>query len=81
MVNWMENDMAKSYEEIVAEGHAKRVAHFVRYMGSAVAIGVKEDALVLDAIEIFGFCDRDARPIVKDAMKAVRVYTLIKSTG
>ena len=69
MVNWMEIDMAKSYEEIVAEGHAKRVAHFVRYMGSAVGVGVTEESLLADAIAIFGFCARDARPIVKDAMK------------
>ena len=69
MVKRMEIDMAKSYEEIVAEGHAKRVAHFVRYMGSAKAVGTPEADLLADAIEIFGYCARDARPIVKDALK------------
>jgi hypothetical protein len=51
-----------SFDDFVAKEHAKRVAHFVRFAkaGNAPTLAA--------AIEIFGFCARDAAPIVEDAV-------------
>jgi hypothetical protein len=52
------------FETFVAKEHQKRVTHFVRYCTSE-----NRAPRIADAIEIFGFCKRDATPIVEDAIK------------
>jgi hypothetical protein len=52
------------FNDFVAKAHQKRVTHFVRYCTST-----KRAPKIADAIEIFGFCERDAKPIVEDAIQ------------
>jgi hypothetical protein len=53
-----------NFEEFAAKAHQKRVTHFVHYCTST-----KRAPCVADAIEIFGFCEADAKPIVEDAIQ------------
>ena len=52
------------FETFVAQEHQKRVTHFVRYCTCE-----NRAPKIADAIHIFGFCKRDATPIVEDAIK------------
>jgi hypothetical protein len=52
------------FETFVAKEHQKRVNHFVNYCTST-----KRAPKIADAIEIFGFCERDAKPLVEDAIQ------------
>lgn len=53
-----------TFDEFVAREHQKHVDHFVNYCTT-------EDRApkLADAVYIFGFCERDAKPIVEDAIK------------
>ena len=56
--------MKDSFDEFVAKEHKKRVDHLVRYANA-------DDSHVPNlaaAMEIFGICERDAAPIVEDAI-------------
>ena len=54
----------ETFSEFVARQHRIHVNHFVDYC-------ITEDRAptVADAVVIFGFCERDAKPIVEDAIK------------
>ena len=56
--------MSESFEEFVAREHRKRVDRFVNYCTTE-----NRAPVVADAIHIFDFCERDAKPIVEDAIK------------
>ncbi len=58
--------MNLTWDEFVAREHAKRVAHFVNYINST-----NRAPKLADVVEIFGFCDRDAKPILEDAIVAL----------
>lgn len=53
-----------TFEAFVAKEHQKRVNHFVRYCTAE-----NRAPRLADAVEIFGFCERDAKPIVTDAIQ------------
>lgn len=55
-----------TFEDFAKKEHAKRVAHFVRYIDAH-----KHKPTIEECIEIFGFCERDARPIYNDAVAVV----------
>jgi len=56
-----------SYADFEKREHAKRVNHFVRFINAH-----NHKATIADAIEVFGFVEKDARPIYEEAMsKAV----------
>jgi len=55
--------MSKLYDDWAAEQHAKRVAHFCWYINST-----GRAPKLADVCEVFGFCERDAKPILKDAV-------------
>jgi len=56
--------MSESFEEFVAREHKKRVNHFINYCTTE-----NRAPKIADAIHIFGFCERDAKPIVEDAIQ------------
>jgi hypothetical protein len=53
-----------SYSEFCKAEHQKRVKHFVNFIKSDTT----HSPTIQDAIEIFGFCERDAREIFNDAI-------------
>ncbi len=55
-----------TFDEFVQKEHTRRVAHLVRF---AKAENVKPT--LADTVEIFGFCERDAQPILDDAIKVM----------
>jgi hypothetical protein len=55
-----------TFDEFVAQEHKKRVAHFVNYINST-----NRAPKLADVVEIFGFCERDAKPILADAIVAL----------
>jgi hypothetical protein len=55
-----------TFTEFCKREHEKRVAHFVRFVdatGNAPSVA--------NAEHIFGFCARDAKPIVADTIKII----------
>jgi len=54
----------ESFEDFVKREHQKRVKHFIDYCTTE-----NRAPVVADAIHIFGFCKRDATPIVEDAIQ------------
>ena len=52
------------FETFVAKEHQKRVTHFIDYCTTE-----NRAPKVADAVVIFGFCERDATPIVEDAIQ------------
>ena len=55
-----------TFEEFVAHEHKKRVAHFCDYCAST-----NSAPTLKEAVNIFGFCERDAKPIVEDAIQTM----------
>lgn len=51
-----------TFSEFEAREHARRVMHFVRFARAGNAPSLA------NAVEIFGFVARDAKPIVADAL-------------
>jgi len=54
----------ESFEQYRERTHLKRVAHFVDYCTSE-----NRAPVIADAMHIFGFCERDAKPIVEAAIQ------------
>ena len=52
-----------TFDEFVAKEHRRRVAHLVRF-----AKVEKVRPTLADAVEIFGFVEKDAKPILEDAI-------------
>lgn len=52
-----------TFAEFEAREHNRRVAHFVRFARAGHAPSLA------NAIEVFGFVARDAKPIVEDALR------------
>ena len=52
-----------TFDEFCAKEHQKRVDHFVNYCTTE-----DRPPKLADAVHIFGFCERDAKPIVEDAI-------------
>ncbi len=55
----------ETFDEFCAKEHQRRVNHFIRFIQAHARA-----ATIEDFIEIFGFCERDARPIFNDATAA-----------
>ena len=55
-----------TFDEFVAREHNRRVAHFVNYINST-----NRAPKLADVVEIFGYCEKDATPILEDAIVAL----------
>jgi len=55
-----------SFDEFCKREHEKRVAHFVNYINST-----NRAPKLADVVEIFGYCEEDAKPILEDAIVAL----------
>ena len=58
--------MNLTWNEFVAREHKKRVAHFVNYINST-----NRAPKLADVVEIFGYSEKDAKPILEDAIAAL----------
>lgn len=54
----------ETFEDFCNREHQRRVDHFVRYCTCE-----NRAPKIADAVHIFGFCERDAKPIVEDAIQ------------
>ena len=55
-----------TFDDFVKQEHAKRVAHFVDYINAH-----NHKATIQECMQVFGFCEQDARPVYSDAWAAV----------
>lgn len=54
----------ETFDQFVARQHRIHVNHFVDYCTTE-----NRAPKLADAVHIFGFCERDAKPIVEDAIQ------------
>lgn len=66
-----------NFDEFVAREHQRRVAHFVNYINST-----NRAPKLADVVEIFGYSEADAKPILEDAIASLaRVDLLCSMVG
>jgi hypothetical protein len=54
-----------SFAEFCKKEHQRRVAHFVRMANAGITPSLA------NAMDVFGFCERDAKPIVADTIQGL----------